>query len=119
VNATVTTGGVGELLREWRSHRRMSPLRERNALLLAAGTRPCSPRPRSIPTSDGVSEGLLAPPANALRMFIRWVAHATGANGPIEVTGVDRIKVRDGKVVENRIFFDRTEFERKLGISLQ
>jgi hypothetical protein len=32
-----------------------------------------------------------------------------------EQTGVDRIKVRDGKVVENRIFFDRREFERKPG----
>jgi hypothetical protein len=41
----VTKGGVGELLREWRSHRRIS-------------------------------------------------------------------RLRDGKVVENRIFFDRTEFER-------
>ena len=28
-------------------------------------------------------------------------------------------RVRDGRVVENRIFFDRAEFERKLGISLQ
>jgi ketosteroid isomerase-like protein len=52
-------------------------------------------------------------------LFIRWVARATGADGkPIEHTGVDRIKVRDGKVVENRIFFDRAQFERKLGKSL-
>ena len=33
-------------------------------------------------------------------------------------TGVDRIKVDNGKVVENRIFFDRAEFEQKLGKSL-
>ena len=53
-------------------------------------------------------------------LFIRWVAHATGADGkPIEQTGVDRIKVRDGRVVENRIFFDRAQFERKLGRSLE
>jgi hypothetical protein len=26
--------------------------------------------------------------------------------------------LRDGKVIENRIFFDRAEFERKLGRSL-
>jgi ketosteroid isomerase-like protein len=53
---------------------------------------------------------------NGEHLFIRWVAHATGADGkPIEHTGVDRIKVRDGKVVENRIFFDRAQFERKLG----
>jgi ketosteroid isomerase-like protein len=56
---------------------------------------------------------------NGENLFIRWVAHATGADGkPIEHTGVDRIKVRHGKVVENRIFFDRPEFERKLGVSL-
>jgi ketosteroid isomerase-like protein len=56
---------------------------------------------------------------NGENLFIRWVAHATGADGkPIEHTGVDRIKVRDGKVIENRIFFDRAEFERKLGKSL-
>ena len=51
-------------------------------------------------------------------IFIRWVAHATGIDGPIEQTGVDRIKVENGKVVENRIFFDRAQFERKLGRSL-
>jgi hypothetical protein len=55
---------------------------------------------------------------NGEHLFIRWVAHATGANGRIEHTGVDRIKVIKGKVVENRIFFDRAEFERKLGVSL-
>jgi ketosteroid isomerase-like protein len=57
---------------------------------------------------------------NGEDLFIRWVARATGAGGkPIEHTGVDRIKVRDGKVIENRIFFDRAEFERKLGRSLR
>jgi hypothetical protein len=55
---------------------------------------------------------------NGEYLFIRWIAHATGANGPIEHSGVDRIKVVDGKVVENRIFFDRADFERKLGKSL-
>ena len=55
---------------------------------------------------------------NGEYLFIRWVAHATGADGRIEHTGVDRIKVVDGRVVENRIFFDRAAFERKLGVSL-
>lgn len=55
---------------------------------------------------------------NGEYLFIRWVAHATGANGRIEHPGVDRIKIVDGKVAENRIFFDRAEFERKLGLSL-
>ena len=56
---------------------------------------------------------------NGEYLFIRWVAHATGASGRIEHPGVDRIRVVDGKVVENRIFFDRAEFERKLGVSLE
>jgi ketosteroid isomerase-like protein len=57
--------------------------------------------------------------SNGEDLFVRWVAHAKGADGrPVEHTGVDRIKVREGKVVENRIFFDRAEFERKLGRSL-
>jgi ketosteroid isomerase-like protein len=57
---------------------------------------------------------------NGEDLFIRWVARATAAGGrPIEHTGVDRIKVREGRVVENRIFFDRAEFERKLGVSLE
>jgi hypothetical protein len=56
---------------------------------------------------------------NGEYLFIRWVAHATGVNGRIEHPGVDRIKVVDGKVVENRIFFDRAQFERKLGVSLE
>src|SRR5262249_6346342 len=56
---------------------------------------------------------------NGQDLFIRWVASASGADGrPIEHTGVDRIRVVDGRVVENRIFFDRAEFERKLGKSL-
>jgi ketosteroid isomerase-like protein len=56
---------------------------------------------------------------NGESLFIRWIAHATGRDGePIEQTGVDRIKVVNGKVAENRIFFDRAQFERKLGKSL-
>src|SRR3954452_24089362 len=55
---------------------------------------------------------------NGEYLFIRWVAHATGTKGRIEQTGVDRIKVVGGKVVENRIFFDRAQFERKLRVSL-
>jgi hypothetical protein len=55
---------------------------------------------------------------NGEYLFIRWMAHATGVNGRVEHSGVDRIKVMDGKVVENRIFFDRRDFERKLGVSL-
>src|SRR5262245_47805903 len=38
---------------------------------------------------------------NGQHLFIRWVARASSADGrPIEHTGVDRIRVVDGKVVE-------------------
>ena len=57
---------------------------------------------------------------NGESLFIRWIANATDAEGrEIEHAGVDRIRVVDGKVVENRIFFDRAQFERKLGRSLE
>ena len=56
---------------------------------------------------------------NGEYIFVRWVAHATNAKGErIEHPGVDRIRVENGKVVENRIFFDRAQFERKLGTLL-
>jgi hypothetical protein len=37
--------------------------------------------------------------------FSRWVMHATGANGPFELDGMDRTRVRGGLVCENYIFF--------------
>jgi len=42
--------------------------------------------------------------------FSRWVMHATGANGPFELDGMDRTRVRDGLVCENYIFFDSAQF---------
>ena len=33
--------------------------------------------------------------------FVRWIMHATGAHGPFELSGVDRIRLRDGLVCEN------------------
>jgi hypothetical protein len=48
--------------------------------------------------------------------FSRWVMHATGANGPFELDGVDRTRVRDGLVCENYVFFDPAQFQ-ELGAS--
>lgn len=48
--------------------------------------------------------------------FIRWVMHATGANGPFEFSGIDRVRVRDGKVSENVIVLDTAAFEARAGI---
>ncbi len=44
--------------------------------------------------------------------FIRWIARATGANGPIEFSGIDRLRVRNGLIAENRIVFDNALFQR-------
>ncbi|HEY3189576.1 MAG TPA: nuclear transport factor 2 family protein [Solirubrobacteraceae bacterium] len=48
--------------------------------------------------------------------FVRWIMHATGANGPFEMSGVDRIRLRDGLVCENVIRLDRAEFEERSGL---
>jgi hypothetical protein len=51
-------------------------------------------------------------------IFVRWIATGTGPDGPFEFTGIDRIKVVDGKVAENYIRFDIAEFEAAIGVSL-
>jgi hypothetical protein len=43
--------------------------------------------------------------------FSRWVMHATGANGPFELVGMDRTRVRDGLVSENYVFYDPIQFQ--------
>jgi ketosteroid isomerase-like protein len=47
--------------------------------------------------------------------FSRWVMHATGANGPFELVGMDRTRVRDGLVCENYVFFDLAQFQQLVG----
>jgi ketosteroid isomerase-like protein len=37
-------------------------------------------------------------------IFIHWVAHGTWQGRPLKFDGVDCIRQRDGRVVENRIF---------------
>ena len=44
--------------------------------------------------------------------FVRWIMHATGANGPFQMTGIDRVRTRNGSVCENVIVFDSAEFYR-------
>jgi ketosteroid isomerase-like protein len=38
--------------------------------------------------------------------FVRWIMHAAGADGPFTISGIDRVKLRDGLVCENIIRFD-------------
>jgi hypothetical protein len=47
--------------------------------------------------------------------FSRWVMRATGANGPFELAGMDRTRVRDGLVCENYVFFDLAQFQQLVG----
>jgi ketosteroid isomerase-like protein len=42
--------------------------------------------------------------------FARWVMHATGANGPFELDGMDCARVRNRRVCENYVFFDTAQF---------
>ena len=46
------------------------------------------------------------------------IMHATGKHGPMQMTGIDRVRLRDGLVVENLIRFDSEEFERLSGCSM-
>jgi hypothetical protein len=48
--------------------------------------------------------------------FIRWTMHATGKKGPFTISGMDRIRLRDGLVDENYIVFDTRAFEQASGI---
>jgi hypothetical protein len=47
--------------------------------------------------------------------FIRWIARATGAKGPFEFSGIDRIAVRHGIVTENFVVFDTALFGQLSG----
>lgn len=48
--------------------------------------------------------------------FIRWILHASGRHGPFQLSGIDRIRVRDGQVAENVIVFDTAAFEARAGL---
>jgi uncharacterized protein (DUF1330 family) len=43
-------------------------------------------------------------------VFLRWTGTGTGPNGPFQCNGVDRIKLKDGLVIENRIISDHEIF---------
>lgn len=50
--------------------------------------------------------------------FVRWIMHATGRLGPFELTGIDKVKQRDGHVAENVIVFDTKAFEARAGLAI-
>lgn len=42
-------------------------------------------------------------------MFLHYVGRGTGPDGPIAIRGLDRVRTRDGMVVENVIRYDRVD----------
>jgi ketosteroid isomerase-like protein len=47
--------------------------------------------------------------------FVHWVMHANGANGRFELSGIDRLILRDGLVAENLIRFDSEQLQMLVG----
>jgi hypothetical protein len=48
-------------------------------------------------------------------VFIRWIMHAIGRHGPFELTGIDRVRLRNGQVSENVVVFDTAAFQARSG----
>lgn len=48
-------------------------------------------------------------------LFVRWVARGTGGGRPFELTGVDRLRLRDGLVRENWVYYDAFLFDALAG----
>jgi hypothetical protein len=48
-------------------------------------------------------------------IFIHWVGRGTGAKGPFEIDGIDRILLEDGRVKENVIRYDPGKFDELVG----
>ena len=46
---------------------------------------------------------------------LRWIMHGVGAHGPFELSGIDRVRTRDGLVAETRIVLDTALFEARTG----
>ncbi len=42
-------------------------------------------------------------------MFLHYVGRGTGPDGPFAIRGLDRVRTRDGIVVENVIRYDQVE----------
>ena len=54
-----------------------------------------------------IDSATVAGPAEGEELvFLHYVGHATGPDGPIEIRGIDRVRTRDGVVVENVIRYD-------------
>lgn len=54
--------------------------------------------------------------SNGGLVFVRWIMRASGNRGPFELTGIDRIRMRDGLVAENIIRFDPHHLRQLAGL---
>ncbi|MGH8517102.1 MAG: nuclear transport factor 2 family protein [Panacagrimonas sp.] len=54
---------------------------------------------------------------NGDTVFVRWIMRATGRKGPFQFTGIDRIRLHDGRVAENVIRFDSEHLKRLAGFA--
>jgi ketosteroid isomerase-like protein len=54
---------------------------------------------------------------NGEYVFVRWIMRATGLRGPFEISGIDRIRLRGGRVCENVIRFDSAHLHRLAGLN--
>ena len=53
---------------------------------------------------------------NGEHVFVRWILRASGRKGVFEISGIDRIRLRDGRVAENIIRFDADHLRRLAGL---
>lgn len=53
---------------------------------------------------------------NGEHVFVRWILRATGRKGVFEISGIDCIRLRDGRVAENIIRFDADHLRRLAGL---
>lgn len=53
--------------------------------------------------------------SNGEFVFIRWVAQGNAAHGKLGLTGIDRLRLRDGVVAENIICFDSERLRKLAG----
>lgn len=61
---------------------------------------------------------LLESAVNGDLAFIRWRGHGTGPNGPVELFGVDRSRVKGDKIIENIVHLDTAAFASSVGVAL-
>jgi hypothetical protein len=71
-----------------------------------------------VDTLPGLKLSVAEHARNGDLVFVRWIMRATGANGPFELGGIDRVRLREGRVAENVIVFDTAAFAARAGVGV-